>query len=158
MVVKESLQNLKNFLCSNDQGSTAYNIMEFEERNIVEIFINNTLKDFTAGNKQTSTFTANTVEKLCENSKIELDRKICKGFKVMSQGFCYPISESIQWQLFDEDYKEKIIKLIGMSAIINFWDESSKVKRVDKTKDTAAAEIMKEYCPRTFGVVWKNEF
>ena len=158
MIVKESLKNFKNFLCSDDKGSIAYNVMEFEEKNIVEIFINNTLKDFIKGNKVTSLFTANIVEKLCENSKKEHDRETCKGFKIMSKEFCYPLSKTIQWQLFDEDYKGNIIMLIKKSAIINLWNENSENKKVDKAKHTAAADIMKQYCPQTFGAVWKNEF
>ncbi|CAG9806893.1 unnamed protein product [Chironomus riparius] len=158
MIVKESLKNLKIFLCNDDTGSTAYNVMEFEEKNIVEIFINNTLRDFTTGNKATSLFTAKIVEKLCENSKKEYNRKACKGFKVMSKEFCYPLSDDIIWQLFDEKYKGNIMMLVKKSAIINMWNEKSDTTNVDKTKHTAAAEIMKEYCPQTFGVVWKNEF
>ncbi|XP_070507602.1 lactosylceramide 4-alpha-galactosyltransferase-like [Chironomus tepperi] len=158
MIIKESLKNLKNFLCSNDIGSTAYNVMEFDEKNIVEIFINNTLKDFTAGNSDILINTEKIVKNLCKNARTEYDRVICRGFKVMSKEFCYPISSNIHWQLFDVNYKGKIIMLIEKSAIINLWNEKYDMKKVDKVRQTAVAEIMKEYCPKTFGVVWKNEF
>lgn len=144
VVTRLSIEKQKNFLCLNEEA------MKFDEKKIVEILINNALKNFegSAQSAHITNFASKSFWNLCKSHKED-----CEEFNLMPEQFCNPLSNDLRKHLFDANMAENLLETLDAVSIIRLWNEHTNGKKNWKEIVKKAPKLIKEICPNTFGAV-----
>ncbi|KAG5671241.1 hypothetical protein PVAND_001450 [Polypedilum vanderplanki] len=160
MIVKKNVSHVKNFLCDEGYYSIIDSIMNFEQRELVEILIEDMIKNFDGNieDQQGSILLTRVMEKLCQSPrvKMKMDRKNCEGFNILNKEICYPLDSENYWKLFDESQTDNVLEIIKNSSIVHLFNPLS--KKLTKDPKTAAGQLMMQFCPNSYQLADDHDF
>jgi lactosylceramide 4-alpha-galactosyltransferase len=160
MIVRKNLSHVKNFLCDEGFYAIRDSVINFDQRERVEVLLEDMIKNFDGNieDQQGSILLTRVMEKLCQSPRVKMkkDRRNCEGYNILNKEVCYPVDSTSYWKLFEESEKEIALEMISNSSIVHLFNPLSKT--ITKSADTAATKLMMEFCPNTFGLAEEFDF
>ncbi|CRL02182.1 CLUMA_CG015717, isoform A [Clunio marinus] len=87
-----------------------------------------------------------------KNTNEMVAKEDCKGFHVLPQNFCYPVTFSDYNQLMNDSMADSIMKIVEQSLTVHFWNAKTKRIKLKKTQKAAYIQLAKQFCPKVMTI------
>jgi hypothetical protein len=102
------------------------------------------------------------VRNFCNTTDLVVDNYTkCDSFTSFPRDKCYPITYGIWTKLFEDRYKDEVLKKIddAQAHFVHVWNKmqefGKKIYKLPFTSDAAYINLAKTYCPKTFKTLEK---
>lgn len=142
MIVKLELDQLPhNYIC-RDHGflnGAILNLDKGKGNEFAEIFMQDMVENFNGtdwGSNGPFMF-QRVLSKICGTDNVH-EMKICDGFHILPDKFCYPVT-GVKWMdLFSKKTSKKVMNKVEFSFVVHFWNKLSQ-KKMLKCDSTAVS-------------------